>query len=523
MFAAIPEQLLLTVIGNLVSVVVLVVVGLFVYIQAPRALINRLFLFLSLSLGTYAFLIAGAALQTTYESAYLWSFFTVLNVFIVMASVHLLLVTIDRDDEWRWFIRASYLIGFAILATALYQPAWFMEGVSPRGYFTYYRDVGWLYNVMMVYFVSFPLVALGRLFVEFFSVEGERRVRYGYYGFSFVLGFGLGLINYLFAIGVPVDPFFASLIGLSFIPMAYGIFAHRLLDVHIALVRAVYGAVAIGAIAAFFVFLIFANDFLERALPGLQFWMIPLLAATVAVVTSRLVWSQTQNADRLKYEFITIAAHKLRTPLTRIRWEVPTLLQRAGDDPVLKEGILRIDVANNRLIELTNILMEAAHTEDTAYGYKKEPIDLAVAIKNALGRFDTTIKEKNLSIVTSLDPAIKKPVGDPGRIASVVDVMIENAVMYNKNGGSVRIAVTQESAGRIRFTVSDTGIGVPEDDQGRIFSSFYRSDAAKRTDTEGVGIGLSIAKNIIQKHGGRMGFESVGNNKGATFWFTLPV
>ena len=113
--------------------------------------------------------------------------------------------------------------------------------------------------------------------------------------------------------------------------------------------------------------------------------------------------------------------------------------------------------------------------------------------------------------------------GDPGRLASVGDVMIENAVIYNRSGGSVRIALTKDGRNGLRFEVADTGIGVVDDDKSRIFGSFYRTDAAKRADTEGVGIGLSIAKNIIEKHGGKIGVTSSGDNKGSTFWFTLPV
>jgi signal transduction histidine kinase len=76
---------------------------------------------------------------------------------------------------------------------------------------------------------------------------------------------------------------------------------------------------------------------------------------------------------------------------------------------------------------------------------------------------------------------------------------------------------------RVRFSVSDTGIGINHEDQQRIFSSFFRTDAAKTTDTEGVGIGLSVAKSIVEKHGGAIGVSSDGEGKGSTFWFTLPV
>lgn len=166
--------------------------------------------------------------------------------------------------------------------------------------------------------------------------------------------------------------------------------------------------------------------------------------------------------------------------------------------------------------------MEAAHTEDTAYWYKKDPVDLGIAIQNAVARFDAQIKEKKLALVVEIAPDVKKPLGDQGRLASVVDVLIENAVIYTPEGGSIRVELSQEKR-RVRFSVSDTGIGIKPEDQQRIFSSFFRTDAAKTTDTEGVGIGLSVAKSILEKHGGKIGVSSEGERKGSTFWFTLPV
>ncbi|MEK7530953.1 MAG: HAMP domain-containing sensor histidine kinase [Patescibacteria group bacterium] len=517
------DQLIITLGGNAVSAVMILVGGFFVFFSNMRGRANQLFLFLCLACLVYQVNFIIASLQTEYYAAYFWWFLNIFDVFIAMTSVHLILYICKKDTDWQWFIILTYISGFLIFVYAWINPVAFLPTVLPKLYFYYYLEPGWLYTAMLMHFILTPLVAFIVLVVSYFHAVGPERKRYEYFIFMLMVGYAIGCSNFALVYNIPVDPIVGMFLGFYLIPVAYGIFTHHLLDVRLVVRHAFYYAIAIGTVAAFFAFVILLNDYLVSTLPWLQFWTLPLLISAISVLIARLVWSQTKDADRLKYEFITIAAHKLRTPLTRTRWEIPTLLERAGGDAVLKEGLMRIDVANNRLIELTNILMEAAHTEDTAYGYKKESVDISVAIQNALIRFDSQVKQKNLSVVTQIDPNTQKPIGDSGRIASVVDVMIENAVMYNREGGSVRITLRGEGKNRLRFEVADTGIGVADSDQSRIFSSFYRTDAAKRADTEGVGIGLSIAKNIIEKHGGKIGVTSVGDAKGSTFWFTLPV
>ncbi|MEN9390248.1 MAG: hypothetical protein RLZZ283_348 [Candidatus Parcubacteria bacterium] len=518
-----PDQLLITLAGNVISIGIIFVGGVFVLLNNIYGRTNWMFAYLMLTNLAYEIFFVTAALQTEYHAAYFWWFLNIFDVFITMSVVHFMFHIIKREREWAWYIWLTYCIGIAIFVYAWIDQAAFLPSVEPKLYFFYYLEAGWLYSVMLVYFLAVPVIPFINLLVSYWYSSGIDRKRLEYIILMFAIGYALGCINFLLVYNITVDPVFGMLFGFYFIPIAYGIFSTNLLDVRLVVQRALYYGISVGAVAAFLALVILFNDYLVKTLPFLQFWTAPLAVSVVAVVIARLVWSQTKDADRLKYEFITIAAHKLRTPLTRIRWEIPNLLTRAGADAELKEGLVRIDVANNRLIELTNMLMEAAHSEDTAYGYKKEPVDLAVAIKNALDRFDSQIKEKNLSVVAQVDPNAPKPAGDSGRLGSVVDVMIENAVIYNRSGGSIHVTLKPEGKHRVLFEVSDTGIGVSNEEQSRIFSSFYRTDAAKRADTEGVGIGLSIAKSIIEKHGGKIGVTSIGDTKGSTFWFTLPI
>lgn len=250
-------------------------------------------------------------------------------------------------------------------------------------------------------------------------------------------------------------------------------------------------------------------------------WVVILLFACLTALLWFRLW-RVRGVEKLKYEFMTIVAHKLRTPLTSIKWELSQLLSRSDLDQPLSEGLRRIDSSSNQLLELSNVLVDSAHTQRGSYAYQKEPLDLARFAVQSLARLDTRVQGKNLSVVTEVAPNLPAILGDRGRVASVVDVLIENAVQYNRDGGSIRVTIRAEKKA-VRFSVSDTGIGIPQRDMRYLFTPLFRSESAKRVDTEGVGIGLSVAKSIVERHGGKVGAESVGEGRGATFWFTLPV
>lgn len=515
-----PNELLVVVGGNALSGLLMLVGGLFVFFQNWRGKVNRLFFFLTISTLAYTIFFIIASLQTGYAAAYSWWFLNIFDVFIPMAIVHFVLTVAERDRQWRWFIIATYVTGFIIFAVAWIEPHWFLPAVAPKLYFPYYLVGGWWYAVMLVHFLLPPVIAAANLILAYRDSFGLARKRLEYIIFMLLVGYAIGPLNFLLVFNIPVDPIYGMFVGFYLLPIAYGIYATDLLDIRIVVRRTLYYAVGIGAIAAFLATLTLLSNFLASTVPGLQFWMLPLAVGTIAFIIGRSVWYETRETERLKYEFLTVATHKLRTPLTHIHWVVPELLVEAGDNQKMREGLRRIDDANNRLIELTNVLLEAAH-EHTSFGYEKVAFDLVQAAHESLDRFKHQIEEKKLKITEDFSNA-PKALGDPRRITSVIDVFIENSVVYTPVEGQITISVGPYQKG-VRFTVSDTGIGIKHEDRERIFSTFFRTEAAKTADTEGVGIGLALSKQVIEKMGGAIGMESGGDGKGSMFWFTLPA
>lgn len=513
-------SLLFLTLGHIFSFIITMSVGLFVFLKNPRGKLNVLFFVLVVVTSFYSVYFPLAARIDPSPLAYWLWFLNIFNVLGMTGYVHFMLHAIGREFEMRWYILLTYAIAIVILLVGFFMPHLFLPEVTSKLYLHSYLNPGPLYHVMMLFFMIMPIGAFIELVRAYFR-GGTDRTRAEYYITTSIIGYGLAVPSFFLVYDIPVDPLFGMFVGLYTVPIAYGIVNDNLLDIRVALKRALVYGVIIGALGAILTGLLFLNNLLVTAFPSLQFWMVPLLIAVISTVVGRFVWRQFYETERLKYEFITIATHKLRTPLTSIRWEVSALKDLAGDNTELKEIARRIDSANTRLIELTNILVEAAQTENSSYTYREEPVDVIELADEVVESLKEKINEKSLSVKVTHEPGLPKIIGDPDRLHSVIEVLVENAIIYTPEGGWIEIYALMKR-GWFTFTVHDSGAGISKEDQTRIFSRFFRTDTAKKIDTEGMGLGLAISKNIVEKHDGNIGVYSGGPGKGSAFWFSLP-
>lgn len=225
----------------------------------------------------------------------------------------------------------------------------------------------------------------------------------------------------------------------------------------------------------------------------------------------------------MKTEFVSIAAHQLRTPLSAIKWTLKMFL--TGDlGKITKEQADFLEKAyqsNERMIGLINDLLNVTRIEEGRYLYKPIFVDFEDLVQSVIKPFKEEIKRKKIKFEFK-KPSKKPPKVkvDKEKIALVIQNLIDNAIKYTLTGGkiTVRLKYTKK---QLEFSVQDTGIGISKDQQSRIFTKFFRGAKAIRMETEGSGLGLFIAKNIIEAHGGKIWFESE-EGKGSTFSFSLP-
>jgi signal transduction histidine kinase len=232
---------------------------------------------------------------------------------------------------------------------------------------------------------------------------------------------------------------------------------------------------------------------------------------------------QMARANKLKTEFVFVASHQLRTPVSAIRWETELMLTKRSEglNQKQRESIERIAALCNRMTRLVADLLDVARIDQGKLTLRKQSINPADIIDEVLKSLMSAIKEKNLRIVFNKNQKITPIIGDPEKVKLVLDNLISNAVKYTLNHGRIEIRINQDN-GFLIFTIQDSGVGIPESQQGLVFDKFFRSDNVVKYQTEGTGLGLYIAKNIIEQSGGRIWFKSK-EDIGSIFSFSLPI
>ena len=229
-----------------------------------------------------------------------------------------------------------------------------------------------------------------------------------------------------------------------------------------------------------------------------------------------------RELDKAKDEFITMASHQLRTPLTAIKGYLSMLLE--GDAGEIKVGqyefVEEAYSGATRMVALINDLLNVSRMETGRFFLEPTDFELTRLINEEIKQLEKTAKDKGLEVeFTKKGRGDIKLCADEMKVRQVVMNFIDNAIYYTINGKiKVRVSQDKESA---YFEVTDNGIGVPKEQQKHLFTKFYRAENARRTRPDGTGLGLFMAKKVIEEHGGEIIFHSE-EGRGSTFGFKLP-
>jgi signal transduction histidine kinase len=245
----------------------------------------------------------------------------------------------------------------------------------------------------------------------------------------------------------------------------------------------------------------------------------------INVLAFHILWRKLGENENLKYEFITIIAHKFRTPLTQTKWLIESFLSDERDARKI-ETFKQIGQANQKLIDLTGTLIELTDSDDPARaGYVFERLSACALAREIGASFKDAFHEKNIFFAVQCPEADIMVKIDRARMSFVLSTLLENACAYTPPGRRVDVLVSSRSSvwrSKAVISIIDHGMGMTQADVSKLFTKFFRSDSAKAVDTEGFGIGLYLAQTITRRHKGKIEAFSDGKDMGSTFNIVLP-
>ena len=275
----------------------------------------------------------------------------------------------------------------------------------------------------------------------------------------------------------------------------------------------------------------------SRRIYDILFWVILFVTAVLGafvIFIELLIKKTVVEVDTAKSEFVSLASHQLRTPPTAIAWITERLLGgKVGElNNKQKEYFEDIRRSNQRIIELVNALLNVSRIELGVFKVEPVPADIKVLVRGLVEEVKIMLAAKRLKLREKYAAqSLVIPV-DVDLFRTVIQNLLINAINYTPEGGEITVEVSLGHKGEVfggrkieenscLVRVSDTGYGIPQDQQDKIFTKLFRADNVKKKHTDGTGLGLYIVKSILDPSGGSIQFTSA-ENKGSTFLVTIP-
>lgn len=457
----------------------------------------------------------------------------------------------ERDKNVALKAAIIFLINLAIVVMVAW-PNFIIKAINVRPGLE--KEIIFTKFYIFYFLYTFCLFSFGfsRLFKKYRQSEGVERLQIVYLLIGYATAANLAFVTNLI---MPwVGFFFLNWLGQVFTVImvgftSYAITRYNLMDIKVVATEFFSGllilaslmpifnaknkwelAIRIVILAAtiFFAVLIVRSVLLEikrREIESKRRKEVELLNRQLKKATKELAAAnkKLERLDEAKSEFLSIASHQLRTPLTVIKGYISMMLEGSfGQLPkIIKENLDKVYISSERLIGLVESLLNISRIEAGRMEFDLKPADLTTIAKSLVDDFQQKAKVKKLKLEFNSEPKLPLVLTDGAKIKEVISNLIDNAIKYTEKG-EIMVDLHQESQSVV-LNCQDTGRGIDPDDLPRLFNKFVRGKGMMQVNTEGTGLGLYFARKLIENLGGRIWVESPGLKKGSKFSFSLPL
>ena len=508
--------------------------GFLVFLKNKKSTLHKIFFLLNLAVGVWLFgtfkmLTASSDLQSIF-----WDRFIYAGVIFVPALMYHFSAIFTKISIKKSLIALSYVLSslFLIISRTdyfvkdLFKYSW---GVHTQAQF--------FHHIFMVYFFIYLILTIINFYKHYKDKKliGVEKTRAKYIFLAFFILITVGSAGFAPAYQIDIFPlsFFS---GIFFsVLLYYAITRFTLFDIKIVITQALIFILWILIFSEFFfvdttlskflvistlIFSIIGGWFLMRSVSKeiKSREQIASLAMRLQRANSEL-----KKLDQAKSEFISVASHQLRTPLTAISGYASLMLEGTyGKISDKAQGALKkiMDV-NRGLIALVNDLLNLSRIESGKIAYDFKPENLVGIVEKTVNELDNLANAKNIQLLWKRPDFAPLLMVDKDKIQNVILNLIDNAIKYTPEGG-VEISMSQKENDLV-FCVKDSGIGISPETSKELFKKFVRSEEGRHVNTNGTGLGLYIAKSIVEAHHGKIWAKSEGVGKGSQFFISLPI
>lgn len=265
-----------------------------------------------------------------------------------------------------------------------------------------------------------------------------------------------------------------------------------------------------------------ANRYTEQ--PEIVALIVILISTFIFVLSHSITqgFDKLAQANKMKTEFVSIASHQLRTPLSAIRWTLNLISDGRITNPTDMATYLGLVKENNeRMIRLVNDLLDVSRVEMGRMAFSPKQTNIYVLIEKIINASAPFAQANNVTLSMEAPSTLPNVLTDPDKISLTIQNLVDNAIKYTKEKGDVKVSMEADK-NFVTVSIKDKGVGIPALQQKHIFKKFFRSDNVMKNQTVGTGLGLFIARSIVEGNKGKIWFESK-EGEGTTFFFTLPI